>query len=65
MVGFLWYLAEPSGKNFSNLKTCDIINPGASSEPVITDSLSQPLMLSESLLVSALKMFGQISVAAD
>ncbi len=31
------------GKDFNNRKTCDNINSGASSEPVITDSLSQPL----------------------
>ena len=43
MVGFLWDMAVPSGKDFSNLKTCDIINSGRSSEPVITDSISLAL----------------------
>jgi hypothetical protein len=36
-------MAVHSGKDFSNLKTCDNINSGASSEPVLSDSLSQVL----------------------
>ena len=43
MVGVLWEKAVPSGKDFSNLKTCDNINSGKLSEPVITDSISQAL----------------------
>ncbi len=33
----------PEVNDFNNRKICDNINSGASSEPVITDSLSQPL----------------------
>jgi hypothetical protein len=43
MVGFLWEMAVPLCKDFNNLKTCDNINSGASSEPVLSDSLSQVL----------------------
>ena len=43
MGGFLWEMVVLSGKDFNNLKTCDNINSGASSEPVISDSLSQVL----------------------
>jgi hypothetical protein len=43
MGGFLWEMAVPSGKDFNNRKTCDIINSDAPSEPVLSDSLSQVL----------------------
>jgi len=33
----------PEVKDFSNLKTCDIINSGRLSKPVLSDSLSQVL----------------------
>jgi hypothetical protein len=45
-----------------NSKTCDNISSGAPSEPVLSDSLSQPLMLSDALSLSALNLFGQILV---
>ena len=33
----------PEVNDFSNLKTCDIINSATSSKPVLSDSLSQVL----------------------
>jgi hypothetical protein len=36
-------MAVPSGKDFSNLKTCDNMNSDASSEPVLSDSIAQIL----------------------
>jgi hypothetical protein len=41
--GFLWEMAAAPGKDFSNLKTCDNMNSDVSSEPVLSDSLSQVL----------------------
>jgi hypothetical protein len=33
----------PDAKNFGNLRTCDNINSGRLSKPVLTDSISQVL----------------------
>ena len=55
----------PEVKDFSKLKDCDILNLDRLSEPEISDSLSQCVVLSDWLLTSALKLFGQISVTAD
>jgi hypothetical protein len=33
----------PDAKNFGNLRTCDNINSGRLSKPVLTDSISQTL----------------------
>ena len=49
-------------QHISSLKNCDIFNSGRSREPEKFDSVTQCLMLSDWLLTSALKLFGQVCV---
>ena len=55
----------PEVKDTSNPRSCDIINSDRLSDPEISNSVSQYLMLLDWLLISTLKLFGQISVTAD